>query len=161
VVIALTTAPVLYRHFIDLERVGPARLTPQLLRATVLYMGAGVLLYSPVFFFGGTIFSFAFGTNWEAAGHIASILSLAYVGVFALNGVQSIFYVTARLKLQCTLEIITAGALLITAIVSVKLMDFETALVYLCGIWCVRNIVLLAACVVVAHRHPSSRAKVT
>jgi lipopolysaccharide exporter len=160
-VIALTTAPVLYRHLITMEHDAPAKLAPYLIRATALYLLAGTVILSPVFFFGSEIFTVAFGANWAAAGHMSSILSVAYVSMFALTGVQSIFFVTKRLRTQFTLEIVTCALAFMAAAVSFKIMDFQAALVYLAAIWFLRNMVLLLACVLVAHAHTKQTIRVT
>jgi O-antigen/teichoic acid export membrane protein len=160
-VIALTTAPVLYRHFIAMEHDAPAQLVPHLMRAMALYLLAGTIILSPVFFFGTTIFTVAFGVNWGPAGHMASILSVAYVSMFAMTGVQSIFFVTKRLRTQFTLEIVTCAVALVAAIAMFKLMDFQTALVYLAAIWFLRNMVLLVACMLVARAHTKQTIRVT
>lgn len=151
--IALTTAPVVYRHFIEIERTAPALLVRHVVRAMLFYLAAGVLLLSPVFFFGRPIFAIAFGQVWEPAGTIAATLSIAYVGSFAAVGVQSIFNVTKRLKTQFALEAITCALALGAAGLSFKTMDFQTAMFYLSAIWFLRNVVLLVACVAVASRH--------
>lgn len=151
--IALTTAPVVYRHFIEIERMDRTALAGRLRRSLFLYILAGTTTMLPVFLFGETIFSVAFGKIWAPAGAVAATLSVAYVSAFALTGVQSIFRVTHRLRLQFMLESLTCLLALGAAALCFKTMDFNTAIPYLSAIWFFRNSVLLSACVVVAAQH--------
>lgn len=151
--IALTTAPVLYRHFIEINHTAPETLTRYLERAAMGYLLAGVVILSPIFLFGEEIFALAFGQNWQQAGHIAATLSVAYAGTFALVGVQSIFNVTGRLRLQFMLEASSGVLLMLASIFLFKAVDFSAAMGYLSALWFFRNGVLLAACVWVTRQH--------
>ena len=104
---------------------------------------------SPIFFFGEEIFKFIFGPIWGPAGHMAGVLSISYVGSFALVGVSSVFRVTRRLKLQFYLEFITAILMVAVAVLHFRSLDIYTAVLYLSIIWTVRNVVLLVACIAV------------
>ena len=152
--IALSTAPVVYHHFIEIERNDPAHLPRHFLMATGFYLLGGICILLPVRFFGEEIFRIAFGTVWLHAGGIASMLSIAYVGTFTLTGVQSIFMVTRRLKLQFLLEVGTCIPVLLLAIYCFKAMNFDRAIFYLSLIWLLRNIVLLLAALTAAFQHP-------
>lgn len=152
-VVALASAPVVYREFIETDRVNPAELAPYLKRATMLYLLAGTVILSPITLFGEEIFKFIFSDVWGHAGKIAATLSIAYIGAFALTGVQSIFRVTRRLKTQFFLEVLTCALTLIAVAFSFKKMDFDSAIYYLAVIWTIRNIILLCACIIVTNEH--------
>lgn len=155
-VVALATAPVVYRNFIETDRTDPAKLSGDLKRATCLYLAAGAVTLSPIFFFGEPLFEFVFGKIWGEAGRAASLLSIAYVAAFAMTGVQSIFRVTKRLKTQFFLELVTAALTLVAVLLSFRHLDFDTAMYYLAIILAIRNIVLLVACIVVTDTHVHS-----
>ncbi len=143
--ISLATAPVVYHHFIETETNTPARLPRHFLLAGGLYLLVGLILMLPIFFFGAEIFKIAFGPIWLHAGRIASVLSVAYISTFAVTGVQSIFMVTRRLKLQFLLEISTCLVTLLACVLCFKTMDFDQAIFYLSLLWILRNIMLLLA----------------
>ena len=149
--IGFATARVVYRHFIEIEQTDPQQLTRHLLRAVFLYLMIGMLILSPIYFFGETIFTIAFSKVWTQAGAIASSLSIAYVGTFALNGVQSIFRVTRRLRLQCMLEVISGAIMLATVALSFHSLTFATAMHVLAVLWLLRNGLMLAACIAIAY----------
>lgn len=151
--VALATAPVVYHHFIETEYRQPQHLLRDVVSASALYLGAGLILLLPITFYGGPIFRFVFGEVWGHAGVIAEILSVAYIGSFVLTGVQSVFMVTRRLRLQFYAEILTALPALAAAVICFKMMDFDTAVFYLSAIWLVRALVLFAACLVAASHH--------
>ena len=155
--IALSTAPVVYHHFIETEKTNPSRLVRYFLTMTGLYLLVGIVVFAPIFFAGEALFSFAFGTIWAHAGKIAAMLSIAYVATFALTGVQSILMVTRRLKLQFMLELGTCIPALLAAIFCFKTMDFDRAIFYLSLIWLLRNGVLLCACLMAVLAHPHRR----
>ncbi|MBN8544215.1 MAG: hypothetical protein J0M34_08130 [Alphaproteobacteria bacterium] len=152
-VIGLASAPVVYRKFIEIEHTNPAGLARYLWRAMGLYLLAGSLVLSPIFFFGEPIFRFVFGNIWGHAGEIASILSVPFVGSFTLMGLLSIFSVTRRVKTHFTLEVCTCAFMLIVIYLNFKGMDFDTAIFYLAIIWTIRNIVLLCGCAWAANAH--------
>jgi|GEM_PF-4187784 len=152
-VVALASAPVIYRDFIERERTAPMQLARYLHRATALYLLAGALILSPVFFFGEALFGFIFGDIWAPAGRAASILSIAYVGSFALMGVQSIFRVIKRMKTQFYLEVFTCLAAFIATAVALEQTDFDTAILYLAIIWGIRNVMLLCAGIIVTNAY--------
>jgi O-antigen/teichoic acid export membrane protein len=152
-VVALASAPVVYRDFIETDRTDPTQLAPYLKRAMVLYLAAGTLILSPIALFGEEIFKFIFSDVWGHAGEIASTLTIAYIGAFALTGVQSIFRVTRRLKTQFFLEVLTCSLALIAVAFSFKSMSFDNAIYYLAVIWTIRNIILLFACIIVTNEH--------
>jgi O-antigen/teichoic acid export membrane protein len=151
--VALATAPVVYHHFIETKKHQPQRLLRDVLSASAMYLGAGLILLLPIAFFGEPLFRFVFGDIWGHAGSIASMLSVAYIGTFVLTGVQSVFMVTRRLRLQFYVEILTALPALLAAVICFKMMDFDTAVFYLSAIWLVRALVLFAACLVAATHH--------
>lgn len=159
-VVALATAPVVYRDFIETERTNPKELAGYLKRASALYLLAGAVILSPIFFFGEELFQFVFGDVWAESGRIASTLSVAYVGAFALVGVQSIFRVTRRLKTQFFIEVFTAAIALIVVALSFKHMNIETSIFYLSVIWSIRNVILLCACIVVTNEHADSAIRI-
>lgn len=146
--IALMTAPILYRHFIELERTAPAKLLPHLLRIIGLYVLAGTIILSPIYWFGEPLFRIIFGDVWGQAGQIASILSIAYIGNFALTAVQSIFRVTHRLYLQFLLEVATAILIFVTVLVSSKTLPLFSVIECMMLVFMVRTILLLIACVI-------------
>ncbi len=152
--VALATAPVVYHHFIDTETQAPTRLSRHYAKITALYLLAGTCLLAPLYFFGGPLFTFAFGKMWQHAGMIAGTLSLAYIGVFAVTGVQSILMVTRRLKLQFVLEFTTNLMLVIGAFFCFKNLAFDEAIFYLSLIWLFRSTVILCACFYAATAHP-------
>jgi O-antigen/teichoic acid export membrane protein len=152
-VVSLATAPVVYREFIEIARTAPATLGRYTLRATLLYLVLGAVALSPVFFFGETLFRIIFGEVWGPAGKAAALLSIAYVGSFALVGVQSIFRVVNRMKLQFVLEIVTGLLVLLVVYLSFHAVPFETGILYLSIIWSVRNVILLVAGIMVANTH--------
>lgn len=147
--VALATAPVLYRHFIDVTEKNPRQLTGDVSRAIGVYLLAGLVAMSPLFFFGEEIFKFIFGPVWQPAGHIAGILSISYVGSFALIAVSSVFRVVRRLKLQFFLELFTAILMVAVAWFYFAGMDIFTATLYLSAIWTARNVLMLITCIVV------------
>jgi O-antigen/teichoic acid export membrane protein len=156
--IAMSTAPVVLQHFVSIEATDPTQLPRHLLMAVGLYLLAGACVMLPIFFFGEDIFRIAFGSVWMHAGHIAATLSLAYIGMFALTGVQGIFTVTRRLKLQFIIEIGTCVALL-GAITLFKTMEFDQVIFYLSLIWLSRSVVLLLAALMAALQHPHQHGK--
>ena len=158
--VALATSRVVYRHFIEVEHTHPQRLSQELLRATLLYLAAGIIILSPVFFFGETIFTIAFSDVWTQAGSIARILSLAYVGTFVFNGVQSIFRVTRRLRLQFILEMISCGIILAVVLFVFPQLDFWASIHTLAALWLLRNLLMLIACILIAYQH-ANRLEVT
>ena len=143
--IALTTAPVVYRHFIEIERTDSSKLALHLTVAMASYLLLGVCLLAPIYLFGEQIFTFAFGSVWAEAGAIASTLSLAYVSTFAIIGLQSVFTVIGRLKMQFLLESASSIVALFASIWCFKTVDLNTAMHYLSIIWFSRNIMLLCA----------------
>ena len=153
VLIAMSTAPVVYHHFIQTEKTDPMSLPRHFLMTSGLYLLAGLCIYALIFFFGEEIFRIAFGATWTHAGHIASTLSMAYVGMFILTGVQSILTVTRRMRLQFTLEIGTSIPLLFLAIFCFRTISFDRTIFYLALIWLLRSIVLLAAALIAAFQH--------
>jgi O-antigen/teichoic acid export membrane protein len=159
--VALATAPVLYRHFIDVAHANPAQLTQDVSRATGIYLVLGLLAMSPIFFFGEQIFKFIFGPVWGPAGHMAGILSISYVGSFALIGVSSIFRVTRRLKLQFYLELFTAILMVAVAWLYFADLDIYTAVLYLSIIWTVRNAIMLMTCIAVTRFPANDVSRVT
>jgi O-antigen/teichoic acid export membrane protein len=156
-IVALATSRVVYRHFIEIEQTNPAQLSRHVAVAMLLYFIAGITILSPIYFFGETIFTIAFSEVWSQAGTVASSLSMAYVGMFVFNGVQSIFRVTRRLKLQFFLEIITCGIMLIVIITGFRHLTFPDAIHILSTLWIARNVVMLAAFLTVAHQHANHR----
>ena len=107
--VALTTAPVVYRHFIDIEHTAPILLVRYIVQSIALYLLAGVLILSPILFFGKVLFTIVFGAVWAESGVIAQGLSVAYIGSFAVVGVQSIFSVTRRLKTQFKIVVFSSN----------------------------------------------------
>jgi O-antigen/teichoic acid export membrane protein len=160
-VVALASAPVLYRDFIETDRTNPAQLAGYLQRATILYLLVGTVILSPIFFFGEEIFRFVFGAVWGPSGEAASMLSIAYVGSFALMGVQSVFRVTKRLKTQFFLEVFTSAIAVIAVALSFEHMDFKNAIFYLSVIWTIRNVILICACIVVTNEHADPTLRVS
>ena len=160
-VVALATAPVIYRDFIERDRTSPETLARYLQRATLLYLFVGAIMLSPIFFFGEEIFKFVFGEVWGPAGKAAATLSIAYVGSFALMGVQSIFRVTKRMRTQFYLEVFTCAAAFAAVAFVVEHVDFETAILYLAVIWGIRNVILLCAGIVVTNKHANPTPKVS
>lgn len=152
--VALSTAPAVLHHFVETEKNEPARLARHFVVTTTCYLLAGAAILSPVFLFGEELFKVAIGAAWVHAGHIASVLSIPYVGMFAMTGVQPIFTVTRRLKLQFTLELGTCIPAMIAAFICFKTMDFDQAIFYLSLIWLLRNIVLLLGAFTAARQHP-------
>ena len=148
--IALSTAPVVYHHFIDTMHHRPTHLARYFVYAMGMYLLAGTCILAPVFFFGEWLFRVAFGEVWVHAGKIAGVLSIAYVGSFAVTGVQSILMVTRRLKLQFALEMSTCFIALLGALLCFKTMDFDRAIFYLSLIWLFRNILLLCTALIAA-----------
>jgi O-antigen/teichoic acid export membrane protein len=159
--VALATAPVLYRHFIDVAHTNPTQLTQDVARATGIYLLVGFVVMLPLFFFGEEIFKFIFGDIWGPAGRIAGILSVAYAGSFALVGVSSVFRVTRRLKLQFVLELATAILMVAVAMLHFAVLDIYTAVLYLAIIWSARNFVLLVACIAVTRFPANDVSRVT
>lgn len=152
-ILLLATGPAVYRHFIEIDHTKPKQLPQHFMKALVLYLLTGFCLFSPIFFFGEKIFAFAFSSKWTAAGAIASILSIAYVSSLTLMGVQSIFMVIHRLKLQFILELCTCTLTLVIAIVCFKFLAFNTALHCLVILWMMRSGLLLFTCVIVTFQH--------
>jgi O-antigen/teichoic acid export membrane protein len=152
-VIALATAPVFYRHLLDVEKNMPQQLPRQLILAMVCYLLIGLCVLAPIFIFGKEIFRLAFGATWEHAGLIASTLSVSYVSMFGVVGVQSIFAITRRLKLQFILEISSSMFALVGIIFCFKTMAFDSAIYCLSIIWLLKNTIQLVGCVVVAFQH--------
>ncbi len=153
--IALSTAPVVYHHFIAIQKTHPQRLAAHFARVTAIYILMGAVLLLPLLWFGDVMFGFAFGDVWAHAGKISGMLSIAYVGTFTLTGVQSIFMVTRRLWLQFFFEVATSVPAIGAAIFCLKTMDFDTAIVALSLIWLLRNILLLCAAFMAALQHPA------
>ena len=151
--IAMTSGSVMYRHFIEIVHTNPTRLASDLKRSIMLYLGGGILVMAPLFFFGETLFAIAFGKNWTHAGHIASILSVAYVSGFILTGAQSIFRVTRTLRLHFKLETISCALMFSFAAVCFNTFAFDTAMICLSALWLLRNGMMLAACLFVATRY--------
>ncbi len=159
--VALATAPVLYRHFIEVGHTNPPQLGVDVVRATVAYLGVGTLVMCPLFFFGEEIFRFIFGSVWGPAGRMAGILAISNVGAFAVIGVNSVFRVTRRLKLQFFLELFTAGVAVAVAALHFASLDIYTAVLYLAVIWSARNVVLLVACIAVTRFPADDVSRVT
>jgi O-antigen/teichoic acid export membrane protein len=156
--IALATAPVVYHHFIQVELNAPHKLMRDVGIAVAAYLVIGLFILAPIFFWGEWIFKFAFGSKWAAAGAISSTLSIAYVGLFAMIGVQSVFRVTKRLKLQFVLELFASIAALLLGVFCFKAFEFNTAVWWVSGVWFLRNTMLLCAAVYVAYEHAKKRA---
>lgn len=151
--VALATAPVLYHHFIETEKNQPEQFPRFVILATLAYLLAGTLICLPVIFYGEQLFTIAFGQVWAYAGHIAGLLSLAYITQFALTGVQSVLMVTRRLKLQFMLEFGTVLPALLAATVCFRSLEFDHAILALSLIWLLRNGVLLCAVIMTAVNH--------
>ncbi len=141
-VIALATAPVVYHHFMQTE---PTRLKTHFLVATFLYLLAALIIFIPLKLYGAPLFALIFGAVWEQAGQIAGTLSLAYAGMFVATGVQSVFMVTRRLRLQWYSEILTAIPAIVAGVYCFKTMDFSRAVFYLSCIWLIRTLCILIA----------------
>lgn len=152
-VIGLASAPVVYRRFIEIEHTNPERLARYLWHAMLCYLLAGAVVLSPIFFFGEVIFHFVFGSVWGHAGEIAAILSIPFIGGFALMGVLSIFSVTRRMKTHFYLEVSTCVLMLIIIVLSFGTVDFDSAMLYLAIIWTIRNMILLYGCIWAANTH--------
>lgn len=144
--IALTTAPVVYHHFIEIGQHEPAKLVHYLRRTMGMYLLAGVVILSPLLLLGGKIFALVFGAVWEPAGHIAGILSFAYIGTFAVIGVQSVFRVAGRMKTQFHCELIASTLAFVAAMGCFAVLEFIPAMACLSFFWACRNAVLLYAC---------------
>jgi O-antigen/teichoic acid export membrane protein len=151
--IALATAPVVYRHLIEMERTAPLKLLPHLLIAISCYLVIGFMILLPIFLFGEEIFRFAFGKAWGHAGTLAEIMSIAYVGAFAAIGVQSIFGITRRLKMHFILEVFSSLVVLCVIIFCFKTLDFDGAIRYLAIALFLRNMVLISGCIIVAFQY--------
>lgn len=151
--IALATAPVVYRHLIEVERTAPLKLLPHLLIAISCYLIIGFIILLPIFLFGEEIFRFAFGKSWGHAGTLAEIMSIAYVGAFAAIGVQSIFGITRRLKMHFILEVFSSLVVCCVIIFCFKTLDFDGAIRYLAIALFLRNILLIIGCIIVAFQH--------
>lgn len=148
--IAMTTSSVIYRHFIEVERTNPSKLSRHLIAAMAVYLLLGVVILLPIFFFGEAIFAFAFGKTWAAAGEIAATLSVAYMGTFVVVGVQSIFRVTRQLKLQFRVEISASTVIVMVGIYAIYTMEFHMTILCLSAVWLLRNILLLCGAVYAA-----------
>jgi O-antigen/teichoic acid export membrane protein len=159
--VALATAPVLYRHFIEVAETNSCQLTQDVSRAAGIYLLVGFVIMCPLFFFGEEIFQFIFGPVWGPAGRIAGILSISYVGSFALIGVSSVFRVTRRLKLQFILELFTAILMVAVAALYFGGLDIYTAVLYLTIIWTARNVMMLVACIAVTRLSADDVSRVT
>lgn len=155
--IALATAPVVYRHFIEVERNDDSRLLRHLMVTMGFYLLGGFVILAPVYFFGEEIFKFVFGDIWGHAGVVASYLSIAYVTSFPVIGIQSIFRVTGHLKVQFLLEVGTCTFVLLVALICFKTMVFDLAIIYLSAAWFLRNAIMLLACVMVTLKNQKSR----
>lgn len=151
--VAMTSSTIVYRHLIEVERTNPAQLLRHLCKSMGFYLMTGFVVMLPIILFGPALFSFAFGEVWNHAGKIASLLGIAYVSTFALTGVQSIFRVTRRLKIQFKIEATGWLLTLVVAFVGLQTLNFDTAILYLSIAWCIRNTVLLLACMLVANQH--------
>lgn len=156
VLVALATAPVTYRHFIEMASRAPSRIFSQLMLAVLFYLSAGALLLLPIIFWGPEIFHFAFGSTWEKAGSIAGTLAMAYSISFATVGVQSIFRITKQLRLHFILGLSTYSALLILAVYFFHHMAFDHAILAFAGVWALRNIVELISCMIVSFLYSRS-----
>ena len=159
--VALATAPVLYRHFIEVAETNPRQLTQDVSRATGVYLLVGFVVMCPLFFFGEEIFQFIFGPVWGPAGHIAGILSISYVGSFALIGVSSVFRIARRLKLQFYLELFTAILMVAVAWLHFGSLDIYAAVLDLSIIWTARNVMMLVACIAVTRFPADDVSRVT
>ena len=155
--ISLATAPIVYRHFIELERKRPSALLHHLIFIIFIYTIVGVCILSPLYFFGEEIFGFAFGDVWSPAGRIAGILSIAHILSFAVVGVQSVFRVTGHLKLLFILEFCIGAVLLVLAAFCFKNMNLGTAMGYLSLFWFLRNFIVLTTSLIVASRLSPTR----
>lgn len=151
--IALTTSTVVYRQMIEIADTAPEKLLSYLMKAASMYAAIGIGILLPILFFGEEIFRFAFGVNWAEAGRVASILSIAYMALFVTIGVQSIFRITKRLKLQFWLEIFTNLVNIFVAIVCIYNMSFMTAIYAIAATMFLRNCVIVSACILVAYQY--------
>lgn len=151
--IAFATSSIVYKHFINIEAHTPEQLPRHFIIAMVCYLLIGLGVLAPIFVFGKEIFHFVFGAAWEHSGFIASMMSISYVAMFGVVGVQSIFRVTRRLKLQFILEVSTCILMVIAIIFCFKTMEFDRAIYYMSLIWLLKNTTFLIGCIIVVRQH--------
>ena len=111
--IALPIAPVIYRRYIDVERESPDKLYRLVIKITLFGILIGIMALTPVWAFGGDIFSVLFGARWRTAGVLASILSVVQVFEMSFVLIQSAFRVTRRLRFLLVVESSTAFAVVL------------------------------------------------
>ncbi len=151
--IALTTAPVVYRRLIEIERKTPEKLLEHIVMLSVLYLIGGIGLVTPIFLFGESIFTFIFGANWTEAGAIAEILSVAYFFAFAAVGLQSIFRIIRHQGTELMLEIVSCSIIGLVAVLCFVTMNFYQALLCLSCAWLLRNLILLSSGLLLTRRY--------
>lgn len=153
--IAQITASVVYRHLIETERTAPTQLVRHFTRAVGYYILAALVIFLPIMLYGELLFSVAFGKVWTQAGHVAGILSPAYMSIFVLGGVQSILRVTRRLKLQFRLEIASCAFIFVGGLVCFSTMEFNAAMYCFSAMLFLRSAILLLACFRAVTAHPT------
>jgi O-antigen/teichoic acid export membrane protein len=161
-VIAMTASSVIYRHFIELAHHQPAQLRASVLRWTRRYALLSLAVFAPLMLAGPWLFEIAFGAPWRLAGEMASVLSPALALLFVLTGIQPIFRVQRRLKLQLALELATG--LLVIASLTLSLWlggDLMQTMQVLMTSWSLRCLVILIGAAYVSQRPPGITAKAT
>lgn len=153
--IALATAPVSYHHFITVANKHPSKLPVDFLILTGIYFVGAIIVYTPIYFFGAPLFQAVLGKVWQQSGSLASTMSIAQAMFFVYTGVQSMFMVTRRTKLQFILDICVTVPTIIFAGYAFHNMPFTTAINYLTLAWTARHALLLIACLWCAIRFSS------
>lgn len=151
--IAMTTASITMRHFIDVRTHHPGAMLRDLVIANGLYLVVGSLVLVPLSFFGAAIFAFIFSAPWTQAGEMAAMLSLPFMVAFANVGVQGIFRVLRQLRLQFYFEAVTGIALVGGAVYCFATMAIEQAVITLAMLWLIRNLIEVSLGLAVTYIH--------
>ncbi|RTL78618.1 MAG: polysaccharide biosynthesis-like protein [Hyphomicrobiales bacterium] len=146
-VIALASAPVVFHRLAHAADNSPDRLPQLTFEALLGYLAAGTVCMLPIAFFGPTIFVFAFGKAWAAAGGAAAVLAIPQIFTFALTGLLGIFQVTRRFNVWLGCELAGTVFILGGMILLPEQTDLMTAISFLAALKLCYTIVMLAGCI--------------
>ncbi|WP_281491813.1 oligosaccharide flippase family protein [Thioclava sp. L04-15] len=133
-VVALSSAPVVFHRFVRAADEAPDSLPKLAQKAILGYLLLGGLCMMPLILFGQTLFEFAFGKDWIAAGSTAAILAVPQVLNFGLTGVLSIFRVNRRINAWMIFEGAGTFVILLGMLLLPRDFDLRSATIMLAGL---------------------------
>lgn len=147
--IALATAPIVFRDLVQTADQAPDRLFGQALRVMGGYLAAGTICMLPIMFAGPALFGFFFGETWREAGEAASMLAFPQVLAFSLTGVLSLFRVTRKIRAWFWFEL-TGAALILGGLSLTHPGNFQSMIALLGGLMVAYQVLMFFGCLYAA-----------